>query len=50
MYYINGIMVRARSLVMKGFENRQKAALKTRVIEPGVGDLPVPRVIPESKK
>lgn len=49
-YYINGIMVRARSLVMKGFENRQKAALKTRVIEPGVGDLPVPRVIPESKK
>lgn len=49
-YYINGIMVRAKSLVMKGFENRHTAALKTKVIEPGVGDLPVPTVIPESKQ
>lgn len=49
-YYINGIMVRARSLTLQGFENRQAAALKTRVIDPGVGDLPVPKVIPESKQ
>ena len=49
-YYINGIMVRARSLTLQGFENRQTAALKTRVIDPGVGDLPVPKVISESKK
>lgn len=49
-YYINGIMVRARSLTLQGFENRQTAALKTRVIDPGVGDLPVPKVISESKQ
>lgn len=49
-YYINDIMVRARSTTLQGFKNRQAAALKTRVIDPGVGDSPVPKVIPEGKK